>query len=437
MLDRRDFSDEQLDATRKALESRGFSDVGALDRIAELSKKRRELITKTDELRQERNEASAAMAQVADKKSTEFAEKRDALRSLGGRIKEIDVELSAAQEEVDALLLSLPNLPSDYAPKGKSEADNVELRSWGEKPEFDFEAQDHVELGTKLGLIDFEGGVKISGARFTVLRGLGSRLNRALMQFMLDLHTDEHGYEELWVPVVLKDTSLFGTGQLPKFGKDAFRLATDDEWAENNDAGELYLCPTAEVPVTNLLRDEIVDADKLPLAYTAYSACFRSEAGSYGRDTRGLIRQHQFDKVELVRFVKPEDASTQHELLTRHAEEVLQRLGLHYRVIDLCRGDLGFAAKRCFDIEVWLPGQSAYREISSCSWFGDFQTRRIMARYRVAEKKTELLHSINGSGLALGRTLVAILEQGQRKDGSVVIPEALRPYMGGREVIAP
>ncbi|MEM6958824.1 MAG: serine--tRNA ligase, partial [Myxococcota bacterium] len=327
------------------------------------------------------------------------------------------------------------------APDGKSEEESVLVRSWGKKPEFAFEAKDHVDLGEALGIVDFEAGAKISGARFTVLRGMGARLERALMQFMLDRHADSHGYEELWVPTLLKDTSLFGTGQLPKFARDSFRIAKDEEWASQNEAShDLYLCPTAEVPVTNTLADTIVEAASLPIAYAAYSACFRSEAGSYGRDTRGLIRQHQFDKVELVRFAAPEDAMAQHALLTEHAEKILQALELHYQVVELCTGDLGFGAQKCFDLEVWLPGQNAYREISSCSWFGDFQARRMKARYRPEsdgkkKAKPKLLHTINGSGLAIGRTLVALLEQKQRQDGSVVIPEALRPYVGGRELI--
>ncbi len=276
----------------------------------------------------------------------------------------------------------------------------------------------------------------MSGARFSVLKGMGARLERGLMQLMLDLHVDEHGYEEVWVPALVKDSALRGTSQLPKFEKDVFKLAGKlaDEDAEGG--YDLYLIPTAEVPVTNLHADEILELDQLPVAYAAYTPCFRSEAGSHGRDTRGMIRQHQFDKVELVRFVAPEQALEEHEKLTAHAEAVLQRLGLHYRVVQLCAGDMGFAAKKCFDIEVWLPGQGAYREISSCSWFGDFQARRMGARYRPAPKaKPQLLHTINGSGLAIGRTLVAVLEQYQQADGSVVIPEALRPYVGGREKI--
>ena len=440
MLDLR-YVTENLDVVRAGLARRGFDDSSVLDRLAKLAEERRAQIGAVDELRRVLNDANQAMASIKDKKSEEFGAKRDELRAVSADIKTREAALSATEAELGVILTELPNLPDDSAPEGLTEAQNVELRTWGAKPELAFEAKDHVDLGEALGILDFEGGAKISGARFVVLRGMGARLERALMQFMLDLHVDEHGYEELWVPVLLKDTALFGTGQLPKFGKDAFRIAKDDDWAKENEAtSDLYLCPTAEVPVTNLLAGELIDGASLPRAYTAYSACFRSEAGSYGRDTRGLIRQHQFDKVELVRFTTPETALEEHAKLTAHAEAVLQKLGLHYRVVELCAGDMGFGAKKCFDIEVWLPGQNAFREISSCSLFGDFQARRMNARYRPEttdgkKAKPVFLHTINGSGLALGRTLVAILEQGQQADGSVVIPEALRPYVGGRSVL--
>lgn len=442
MLDLR-YVTENLDVVRAGLARRGFDDSSVLDRLAELAEVRLAQIASADELRRVRNDANQAMASIKDKKSDEFGAKRDELRTVSGDIKKREAELSDTEGELKQILAELPNLPDDSAPEGLTEEQNVELRVWGTKPELSFEAKDHVDLGEGLGILDFEGGAKISGARFVVLRGLGARLERALMQFMLDLHVDEHGYEELWVPTLLKDTALFGTGQLPKFGKDAFKIAKDDAWAKENEAtSDLYLCPTAEVPVTNLLAGELIDGASLPRAYTAYSACFRSEAGSYGRDTRGLIRQHQFDKVELVRFASPETAMEEHAKLTSHAEAVLQKLGLHYRVVELCAGDMGFGAKKCFDIEVWLPGQNAFREISSCSWYGDFQARRMNARFRPepgeSKKKAKpvFLHTINGSGLALGRTLVALLEQGQQEDGSVVIPEVLRPYMGGRSVLA-
>lgn len=434
MLDVR-FVSENLDEVKAQLARKGFADTEALDRLGALSTERRAAIAKTDALRQERNEASSAMAQIADKKSEEFAAKRAELRQLSGDIKGLEANLKELEGQLADLVMELPNLPDPSAPDGLSEADNVELRTWGDKPEFDFDAKDHVDIGVPLGIIDFERAAKISGARFSVLRGMGARLERGLMQFMLDLHADEHGYTEVMTPALVKDSALRGTSQLPKFAKDLFQIAKDEEWAAEAQAGhDLYLIPTAEVPITNLHADEILE--EMPVAYCGYTPCFRSEAGSYGRDTKGIIRQHQFDKVELVRFVRPENALAEHEKLTAHAESVLQRLGLHYRVVELCAGDMSFAAKKCFDIEVWLPGQNAYREISSCSWFGDFQARRMKARFRPEpKKKPQLAHTINGSALAIGRTLVAILEQYQQADGSVVIPEALRPYVGGRDKI--
>lgn len=437
MLDLR-YVSENLDEVRAGLARRGYVDEAAMTRLSEAAAARRASIGSVEALRQQRNEASTAMGAIADKKSDEFTARRKELASLKDEIKAQDERLAEVEAELDALLHQLPNLPHESVPDGKGEEDNVVLREWGTMPSFDFAPKDHVDVGVDLGILDFERASKISGARFVVLRGAGARMERALIQFMLDLQADTHGYEEQWVPVLLKDTALFGTGQLPKFAADAFRIAKDEKWAEEAEAKhDLYLCPTAEVPLTNLLADEIREAAELPIAFTGYTACFRSEAGSYGRDTRGMIRNHQFDKVELVRFVKPEDGLEQHALLTSHAEAVLQALGLHYRVIELCAGDLGFGATKCFDLEVWLPGQDAFREISSCSWYGDFQTRRIKARYRPEPKaKPELMHTINGSGGAVGRTMVAILEQFQNADGSVTVPEVLRPYMGGRSVIA-
>jgi len=356
----------------------------------------------------------------------------------GDRIKQGETRQSEVESELESILLNLPNLPHADTPDGRSENDNVELRVWGQPPAYDFDVRDHVDIGTRLGILDFERAAKISGSRFVVLKGLGSRLNRALMQFMLDVHTGEHGYEEIWPPVLVKDSAMLGTSQLPKFAKDAFRMAKDAEWEAQAEAEghDLYLVPTAEVPITNLHAGEILSSEELPLAYTGYTACFRSEAGSYGKDTRGMIRVHQFDKVELVRFCEPDDGASQLELLTQHAETILRKLGLHHRVVQLCAGDMGFAAQKSYDIEVWLPAQNAYREISSCSWFGDFQARRMKARFRPADKgKPQFLHTLNGSGLAIGRTLVAILEQNQQADGSVIVPEALRPYMGGTERI--
>jgi seryl-tRNA synthetase len=437
MLDLRHVS-ENLREVKTALARRGFAETELLDRLGSLAEERRSSITSVEALRQERNDASQAMAKVPDKQSEEFRAKREQLRTLGEQIKQREARQGEVEAELEAILLNLPNLPHADTPDGFAEDDNVEVRVWGEKPSFDFEVHDHVEVGTQLDILDFERAAKISGSRFVVLKGLGSRLNRALMQFMLDVHTDEHGYEEVWPPVLVKDSAMMGTSQLPKFAKDAFRMAKDEEWEAQADAQghDLYLVPTAEVPITNLHADEIVPEADLPLTYTGYTACFRSEAGSYGKDTRGMIRVHQFDKVELVRFCHPDDGEAQLETLTQHAETILQKLGLHHRVVQLCAGDMGFAAQKSYDLEVWLPAQDAYREISSCSWFGDFQARRMKARFRPEPKgKPQLLHTLNGSGLAIGRTLVAILEQNQQPDGSVLVPEALVPYMGGIERI--
>jgi seryl-tRNA synthetase len=422
MLDLR-YVSENLGDVKAALARRGFADAALLEA-----------------LRQQRNEASQAMGQVADKKSDEFQAKRESLRALGDQVKQGEVRQTEVESALEEILLNLPNLPHADTPDGLSEADNVERHVWGEKPSFDFDVRDHVELGTKLGILDFERAAKISGSRFVVLKGLGSRLNRALMQFMLDVHTSEHGYEEVWSPVLVKDSAMRGTSQLPKFAQDAFRIAKDEEWEQQAEAEghDLYLVPTAEVPITNLHSGEILKEGELPVSYTGYTACFRSEAGSYGKDTRGMIRVHQFDKVELVRFCHPDQGESELAALTAHAETILQKLGLHYRVVQLCAGDMGFAAQKSYDLEVWLPAQNAYREISSCSWFGDFQARRMKARFRPEPKgKPQLLHTINGSGLAIGRTLVAILEQNQQEDGSIDIPEKLVPYMGGIERILP
>ena len=437
MLDLRHVS-ENLPEVKAALTRRGFADAALLDRLGALAQERRGVITGVEALRQERNEASQAMAKVADKKSDEFQAKREQLRILGDQIKAGEGRQAEVESELESILLNLPNLPHPGTPDGLSEAGNVEVRVWGDKPTFDFDVNDHVGLGTRLDILDFERAAKISGSRFVVLKGAGSRLNRALMQFMLDLHTTEHGYEEVWPPVLVKDTAMLGTGQLPKFARDAFRMAKDEEWEAEAEAQghDLYLVPTAEVPITNLHAAEILSESDLPVAYTGYTACFRSEAGSYGKDTRGMIRVHQFDKVELVRFCHPDRGEAELDALTQHAETVLQKLGLHYRVVQLCAGDMGFAAQKSYDLEVWLPAQNAYREISSCSWFGEFQARRMKARFRPGEKgKPRFVHTLNGSGLAIGRTLVAILEQNQQADGSVVVPEALRPYMGGLERI--
>ena len=439
MLDLR-YVSENLADVKAALGRRGFDDSVLLDRLGALAEERKKVITDVEALRQQRNEASQAMGRVADKKSGEFQAKREELRALGDQIKNGEGRQAEVEAELESILLNLPNLPHDDTPNGLTEEDNVVERVWGDEPAFDFEVRDHVEIGTALGILDFERAAKISGSRFVVLRGLGSRLNRALMQLMLDVHTSEHGYEEVWPPVLVKDSAMRGTGQLPKFAGDAFRIAKDEEWEAQADAQghDLFLVPTAEVPITNLHADEIVPEAALPIAYTGYTACFRSEAGSYGKDTRGMIRVHQFDKVELVRFCHPDRGDSELRALTTHAETILQKLGLHYRVVQLCAGDMGFAAQKSYDLEVWLPAQNAYREISSCSWFGDFQARRMKARFRPEAKgKPQLLHTLNGSGLAIGRTLVAILEQNQRSDGSVDVPAALVPYMGGIERLTP
>ena len=439
MLDLR-YVSENLASVKAALTRRGFSDDALIDRLGALAEERRTTITSVEALRQERNEASQAMGKIPDKKSDEFQAKREALRQLGDEIKSKEARQAEVETELEEILLNLPNLPHPDTPDGLDESANVEVRVWGDKPALDFEVRDHVEVGTGLGILDFERAAKISGSRFVVLLGAGARLERALMQFMLDVHTGEHGYTEVWPPVLVKDSAMLGTSQLPKFATDSFRMAKDEEWEAQAEAQghDLYLVPTAEVPITNLHAAEILPESDLPISYTGYTACFRSEAGSYGKDTRGMIRVHQFDKVELVRFCHPGEGESQLEVLTKHAESILQRLDLHYRVVQLCAGDIGFASQKTYDLEVWLPAQEAYREISSCSWFGDFQARRMKARFRPSEKgKPQLLHTLNGSGLAIGRTMVAILEQNQRADGSVKIPEALVPYMGGLVELAP
>jgi seryl-tRNA synthetase len=439
MLDLR-YVVDNLDEVRTALGRRGSGAVKPLAAIAAIATRRSQVLQRLQALREEKNQANAEMAKL-DKQSDAFKARRDSLKRISEESKQLEAEERAVLAELDPLLLELPNLPSKNTPDGASSEDNVEVRRSGEPPKLDFPPKDHVDLGHALGIFDFERAIKLSGARFSVLKGAGARLPRALLSFMLDLHSGRHGYTEIWPPALVNDASLRGTGQLPKFAGDLFRIAAWQEEHPQEPAAaprELYLIPTAEVPITNLHRDEILEASELPLRYCAYTPCFRSEAGSYGKDTRGLIRQHQFDKVELVRFERPEDAEAAHEQLTRDAEAVLRELGLAYRTVELCAGDMGFGAKRCFDIEVWLPGQAAYREISSCSWFGDFQARRAQIRYRPKPgDKPQLLHTLNGSGLAIGRTIVAILEQYQQRDGSVRIPPVLVPYMGGLEALTP
>jgi seryl-tRNA synthetase len=396
--------------------------------------RRRKLQGDLDSLRQQRNAANETMARL-DKKSPEFAAALAGMKALAGKIKDGEGELTRLEADCGQQLLLIPNAPHASVPSGAGEADNPVLHTWGEKPVFSFAPKLHDDLGRALGVFDFEGGVRIAGTRFTVLRGAASRLNRALLNYMLDLHT-QHGYEEAWPPAIVRRASLLGTGQLPKLAEDMFRLDIPvgaDHVADN----DLFLSPTAEVQMTNLHADQILDGESLPRKFCAYAACFRSEAGAAGRDTRGLIRQHQFDKVELVKLVVPETSYDELDAMRGDAERVLQGLGLHYRVVTLCTGDLGFAAAKTYDIEVWLPGQDAYREISSCSNCEDFQARRAKIRYRrSAGDKPRHVHTLNGSGLPLGRTLVAIFEQYQQADGSILIPQVLRPYMGGLERIA-
>jgi seryl-tRNA synthetase len=411
---------------KEKLQHRG-EDLTDLGKFEDLDQRRRDLIVEAEQLKSKRNEVSQQVAALK-------REKADAdhliveMREVGDRIKVLDEELRSVEETLDLLLMSIPNIPHESVPIGESEDENVEIRKWGQVREFEFEAKPHWDVADHLGILDFERAGKVTGSRFVFYKGLGARLERALMNFMLDLHVDEHGYKEILPPYMVNRASMTGTGQLPKFEEDAFLIESED----------YFLIPTAEVPVTNLHRDEILSGDDLPIRFAAYSACFRSEAGSAGRDTRGLIRQHQFNKVELVKFVKPEDSYEELEKLTSDAERVLQLLELPYRVLRMCTGDLGFTAAKKYDIEVWIPSYGTYREISSCSNFEAFQARRANIRFRRDPKaKPEHVHTLNGSGLAIGRTVAAILENYQQADGSVVIPNVLRPYMGNKEVIAP
>ena len=425
-----------LDPTRMDDVLRRGGDVATLvGSWTSIDERRRKLQGELDTLRQQRNGANEKMAKL-DKKSAEFAAARDEMKGISTRIKEGEAQLTTLEAQADELRATIPNAPHASVPAGTSEADNPVLHTWGEKPSFAFAPKAHWDLGAALGILDFETGAKITGARFTVLRGAASRLTRGLINYMLDLHTG-HGYDEVWPPAIVRRASLRGTGQLPKFEADLFRLAipTGPDHVADND---LFLSPTAEVQVTNLYADHIFEPGELPRRFTAYTPCFRAEAGAGGRDTRGLIRQHQFDKVELVKFVEPEHSYAELEMLRQDAERVLQGLGLHYRVVTLCSGDLSFASAKTYDLEVWLPGQDAYREISSCSNFEDFQARRAKIRYKPeVGAKPRPVHTLNGSGIAIGRTIVAILEQYQQADGTVVVPAALRPYVGGMERIGP
>ncbi|WP_394148095.1 serine--tRNA ligase [Shewanella atlantica] len=427
MLDPK-FLRTELEATAERLATRGF--ILDVERLSKLEEKRKSLQMATEELQASRNAISKSIGQ-AKAKGEDVAPIMAKVGDLGSQLDAKKQELSELLEELNAIAMSVPNLPDESVPAGIDESENVEVRRWGTPKEFNFEVKDHVELGEVLGGLDFKTAVKITGSRFIVMKGQIARMNRALAQFMLDLHTTEHGYTEAYVPLLVNEESLLGTGQLPKFGEDLFHTKPATEEGQG-----LSLIPTAEVPLTNIVRDTIVDEDELPIKMTAHTPCFRSEAGSYGRDTRGLIRQHQFDKVELVQLVKPEDSMAALDALTGHAETVLQKLGLPYRTVVLCTGDMGFGSSKTFDIEVWLPAQNTYREISSCSNMQDFQARRMQARYKAkSAKKPALLHTLNGSGLAVGRTLVAIIENYQNEDGSITVPEALRPYMGGLEKI--
>ena len=394
-----------------------------------MEQERKTLQTRTQELQAQRNALSKQIGQLKSRGEDASAVMAE-VGGLGDELKRNEQALSALLERFNALLATLPNLPEESIPEGRNEDDNVEVSRWGTPRTFDFEVRDHVDVGATLGGLDFETAVKLSGSRFNLMRGGVARLHRALAQFMLDVHTHEHGYTEVYVPYMVNQDSMFGTGQLPKFEEDLFAVPRGDE-------GRFYLIPTSEVPITNMVRDAVLAEEALPLKFVGHTPCFRSEAGTYGRDARGMIRQHQFDKVELVRIEHPDCSSAALEELTAHAESILQRLELPYRKVVLCTGDMGFSAARTYDLEVWLPAQNTYREISSCSNCRDFQARRMQARFKGKQGKNAFVHTLNGSGLAVGRTLVAVLENGQQADGSVVVPAALRPWMGGVEVLEP
>ena len=431
MLDRR-LIIEHTEAVKAAMTKRHADDGthAAVNRIVDMDSRRKAVNTETDELRAKRNSLSKQIGPLMREGRQAEAEPLKAeVKAFGDRLSALEEELKAIESEQTALLLSIPNMLDERVPEGKSEEDNVVVRTWGEPKALDFQAKDHHDLGTELGILDFPSAAKISGARFSVLKGAGARLERALINWFVDQGV-ANGYHEVMVPYIVNRTAMVGTGQLPKFEQDAFKVNHDV-------AGEdAFLISTAEIPVTNLHRDEIIDEADLPIKYVCFTPCFRAEAGSYGKDTRGLIRQHQFHKVEMVKIVTPDQAQAEHESLTADAEGLLQALGLPYRTVVLCGGDVGFTARICYDIEVWLPGQNSYREISSCSYFGDFQSRRSKIRFRPdGGGKPVIAHTINGSGLAVGRTLVAIIENYQQEDGSILIPEVLRPYMGGLDQI--
>ncbi len=419
------FIRENIDLVRKKMEDRG-QDLD-LDRFSDLDRGRRDILQEVEVLRGERNKVSKEIGKRKQNKK-DAADLIAKMSEVSARIKKLDESLKETESNLQDLIMIIPNIPHESVVYGTGEEDNPVVRTWGKKPVFDFEPKPHWDIGEDLNILDFARGAKIAGARFTLYRGMGARLERALLNFMLDLHTTEHGYTEVLTPFMVNSQSMTGTGQLPKFKEDLFKIEGLD----------YYLIPTAEVPVTNIHHGEILDEKDLSIYYVAYSPCFRAEAGSYGKDTRGLIRQHQFNKVEMVKFSKPETSYDELEKLTLNAEEVLKRLNIHYRTVNLCTGDLGFSASKTYDIEAWLPGQDTYREISSCSNFEEFQARRAGIRFRREESsKVEFVHTLNGSGLAIGRTVVAVLENYQQKDGSVVIPEALVPYMNGVDRITP
>jgi seryl-tRNA synthetase len=431
-----------LELVEEKLRARGADPAALLGDFRALDQSRRQAITQAEQFKARRNELSQQVGALK-KAGQDATAVMEETRSLKDKLDELDKTAASLDEQLRLSLASIPNLTRDEVPAGTSEADNVTVKTWGEKPVFDFDPKPHWELGEALGILDLQRAAKLSGARFAVYMGAGARLERALISFMLDLHTTKHGYTEVLPPFMVNSKSLFGTGQLPKFAEDLFRCSDAD--AEGAARGEFkdndhWLIPTAEVPVTNLYRDEILDEARLPICLTAYTPCFRAEAGAAGKDTRGIIRQHQFQKVELVKFTRPEESDLEHERLTRDAEEILEALKLPYRRVLLCTGDTGFSSAKTFDLEVWLPGQQLYREISSCSNFEAFQARRANIRYRAAagqgaKAKPEFVHTLNGSGLAVGRTWLAILENYQQADGTVLIPEVLRPYMGGLDRI--
>ncbi|MHA6848534.1 serine--tRNA ligase [Ralstonia syzygii] len=428
---------KDIDAVAARLNDRGYElDVAG---FAALEAERKAIQTRTEELQARRNSLSKQIGMLKGKGEDASAVMAE-VSGIGDELKASAAQLDVVQARLQDLLLSIPNVPHESVPAGKDETQNVEVRREGTPRAFDFPVKDHVDLGAALGL-DFDAGTKLSGSRFTVLKGQVARLHRALAQFMLDTHTQEHGYTEAYVPYIVNAASMRGTGQLPKFEEDLFRVPRKMGQATEGATGEhvenFYLIPTAEVPLTNLVRDEIVLGDALPMKFAAHSPCFRSEAGSYGKDTRGMIRQHQFDKVEMVQIVHPDTSFDALETMTHHAENILRKLELPFRTVVLCTGDMGFGSTKTYDIEVWIPAQNTYREISSCSNMGDFQARRMQARFRNAQGKPELLHTLNGSGLAVGRTLVAVLENYQNADGSVTVPAALRPYLGGQDVLKP